>query len=142
MTRYRKAISPIIATILLVIIAVAAGVLIWVWVHGFATKNPTAQPALQERIKIEAVNVSDRVITVYVRNIGSVEVTITAAYLEDGVTGNTIASNTELSESIDIGEVAVLAEVFQNVVITSGKPYVVKVVTARGTEATYSFIAP
>ena len=145
----RKAVSPIVATVLLIIIAVAAGVLIWVWLHGFAEKNPTAQPTLQEEIKIDTVNVVTNPsatypsnVTAYVRNIGSVTANITSAYVLDAVNGNTVCANTSITGvTISPGGVTSVL-VMCKTALTSGHPYIVKVVTARGVEATYQFLAP
>ena len=184
----RRGISPIVATVLLVIIAVAAGVLIWAWMAGYAQRNPTEQPALQERIKIESVKADDSAdvdgdgknevaITVFVKNIGNVKVRIGAVYVYD-VYGNLVCKATDLTDSsanryteLDIGETSKslsdgygqsnnykwVGIIYNDpdtttaspsygydsaCSLTSGKPYIVKVVTTRGTEATYQFIAP
>jgi flagellin-like protein len=54
----KKGVSPIIATVILVLIAVAAGVMLWLWVSGFASTTPAQQQALNERIRIDAVQIS------------------------------------------------------------------------------------
>jgi len=53
----RQAVSPVIATLLLIVIAVAAAVLAYIWIIGYQgtlTQQASTQQ-LQERIKIEAV---------------------------------------------------------------------------------------
>ena len=140
----RKGISPVIAAVLLVIISVAAGVLVWTWISGFAARNPTTQPALEERIRIEAVKVlgsgGTYNITVYVRNIGSKPVTITPAYILDA-NGSVVFSNTALNVGITPGSVAEIS-VGTNIQLTPGYSYTVKVVTLNGAEAVYRFNAP
>ncbi len=136
----RKAVSPIVATVLLIIIAVAAGVLIWVWLHGFAEKNPTAQPTLQEQFKIDSVSVNDGTVTVYVRNIGQVEDNISAVYILDAVSGNTVCENTNVNQNVSVGLVASVS--VSNCNLQSNHPYIAKIVTLRGVEATYQFLAP
>lgn len=42
MTGRIRAVSPVIATVLLILVAVAATVIIWTWVSGAAGNNPTA----------------------------------------------------------------------------------------------------
>ncbi len=142
----RKAVSPIVATVLLIIIAVAAGVLIWVWLHGFASKNPTTQPVLNEKIRIDSVKVTTSAgkynVTVYVRNIGGVTTSITAVYLYDPATGTVIASNTSINVQVTPGQVVTLYNAIENVALTSSYEYGVKVVTKDGVTATYTFIAP
>jgi len=53
----RAGVSPVIATLLLIVIAVAAAVLAYIWIIGYqGTLTQQASTAqLQERIKIEAV---------------------------------------------------------------------------------------
>jgi len=140
----RKAVSPIVATVLLIIIAVAAGVLIWVWLHGFAEKNPTAQPTLQEEFKIDTISYDPTTQTavIYVRNIGQVIDNISAAYILD-VNGNTVCSNTtSYISDVQVQPGSVAEVLIKNCPLNSGSAYVAKIVTLRGVEATYQFIAP
>jgi len=140
----RKGISPVIAAVLLVIISVAAGVLLWTWISGFAARNPAAQPALEERIRIEAAEITPKNgkynITIYVRNIGSKLVNITSAYIID-VNGSVVFSNTTLNVGIAPGSVDKV-EVGKNIGLKPGYTYIIKVVTLNGAEATYRFNAP
>jgi flagellin-like protein len=141
---HRKGISPIIATVILVLIAVAAGVMLWLWVSGFTSAMPAEQQALNERIRIDAVKVEDgsgggKSVTIYVRNIGKTDVTIGAAYILD--TSNTIiASNTGTQTLISPGSVEGVT--VSSVQLSSGYAYVAKVVTINGVETTYTFVAP
>lgn len=146
MKRLGKGVSPIIATIILVLIAIAAGVMLWLWVSGFITSTPAQQPALNERIKIDAVNISSSssILSIYVRNMGSTNVNITAAYIL--TTSNTaIAYQTYSNVMIPPGQVT---KINMNILTTasanikSGYAYVAKVVTANGVEATYIFVWP
>jgi flagellin-like protein len=144
--RLGKGVSPIIATIILVLIAIAAGVMLWLWVSGFIISTPAQQPALNERIKIDAVNISSTgsILSIYVRNMGSTNVNITAAYIL--TTSNTaIAYQTYSNVMIPPGQVT---KINMNIPTTasanikSGYAYVAKVVTANGVEATYIFVWP
>ena len=139
MELHRKGVSPIIATVILVLIAVAAGVMLWLWVSGFASTMPAEQQALNERIRIDAVQVSDGNVTIYVRNIGKTNVTIGAAYILD-TAGNAIGLNTSVSVMLSPGDIR---SVPLNVAgLMSGYAYVAKVVTINGVEATYTFVMP
>jgi flagellin-like protein len=143
---HRKGISPIIATVILVLIAVAAGVMLWLWVSGFTSAMPAEQQALNERIRIDAVKVEDgsggsKSVTIYVRNIGKTDVAIGAAYILD--TSNTIiASNTDTSSIPSISPGSVEEVTVSSVQLKSGYAYVAKVVTINGVETTYTFVAP
>ncbi|MCC5999209.1 MAG: hypothetical protein LM573_09030 [Thermofilum sp.] len=134
----RTGVSPVIATLLLIVIAVAAAVLAYLWIIGYqGTLTQQASTAqLQERIKIEAVQYSSGTLTVYVRNIGDVAVTVDNLYVYDH-TGTVIASG-DVNISLDPGSVN-SGTVSVTGGLTSGETYTVKAVTTKGTEATYTF---
>jgi flagellin-like protein len=138
----RKGVSPVIATIILVLISVVAGVLLWLWVSGYSSTMPTQQ-SLYERIKIDAVTIDTTTtppsVTVYVRNVGNVAVNITHAYIltPNGVT--LTVNQLQPQVTIQPGKVELVSISFAG---TSGYAYVVKVVTANGVEATYTFVWP
>jgi flagellin-like protein len=135
----RAGVSPVIATLLLIVIAVAAAVLAYIWIIGYqGTLTQQASTAqLQERIKIEAVQYSDNTLTVYVRNIGDVKVNVTALYLYDP-TGTVIKANTTANIN-DLTPGSIGQGSLTTVTLTAGTTYTVKAVTSRGTEATYTF---
>ena len=143
--KFVKGISPVIATIILVLIAVVAGVLLWLWTSGFTSALPAQQQVLYERIKIEGVKVTKdggtTSITAYVRNVGNVEVKISTVYIlkPDGtiVEEHNLASATSVSP----GNFATV-EVTVTKTYTAGYVYTIKVVTANGAEATYTFVWP
>jgi len=93
-----KAVSPIIAVLLLILIAVAAAVLVYAWVVGYAGQIRPTTPETAERLKIEAgklfvagtditttdqdnPNRMDVNATLYIRNTGGTDVNITDVYL-------------------------------------------------------------
>ncbi|MEM1896767.1 MAG: archaellin/type IV pilin N-terminal domain-containing protein [Ignisphaera sp.] len=136
----RKGISPIVATVILVMIAVAAGVLLWTWVSGaVARAPPSEQQALQERIRITGISYSDSNVVVYVLNLGSVNVDIVYAAVLDN-NGQTVclpSSGATVNAKINAknsGSVTI-----SGCSLTSGNVYEVIVITARGTEARYTF---
>ncbi|WP_148682133.1 archaellin/type IV pilin N-terminal domain-containing protein [Thermofilum adornatum] len=137
----RTGVSPVIATLLLIVIAVAAAVLAYIWIIGYqGTLTQQASTAqLQERIKIEAVQYDSgtNTLTVYVRNIGDVNVVIDALYLYDK-TGTAIGQSTGVGLTLNPGEVK-SGTVSLTGGLTSGQTYTVKAVTQKGTEATYTF---
>jgi len=144
MTEKRRGVSPVIATLLLIVIAVAAAVLTYVWVTGYIGRSATAAeaPQLQERIKINAVQAAAGTVTVNVSamNIGDVKVNITAAYiLAEGGTVQ-VCANTTTKTLLVPGQIADIKVRGCN--LKAGTTYVAKVVTAKGTEATLTFTLP
>jgi flagellin-like protein len=150
--KFVKGISPVIATIILVLISVVAGVLLWLWTSGFTSALPAQQQALYERIKIEGVLVAKGAktnITAYVRNIGNVNVKISTVYIlnpdgtivevfsSDGITVTDSADNI-----ISPGNVAEVTVSVTKEKYSPGYAYVIKVVTANGAEAAYTFVWP
>jgi flagellin-like protein len=148
MTAKRRGVSPVIATLLLIVIAVAAAVLTYIWVTGYmgkvtGTVEQTSTQQLQEKIKINAVTVTSSGITISVANIGNVNVTLAGAYIlfqngtvVSGCQNNTLA--TKLNP-LKPGDIAGSVEIPSGCTLTKGLTYVAKVVTAKGTEATYTF---
>jgi len=153
--KFVKGISPVIATIILVLISVVAGVLLWLWTSGFTSALPAQQQALYERIKIEGVLVAKGAktnITAYVRNIGNVDVSISTVYIlkPDGtivevfsgedITVTDLADNT--NQAVSPGSVAKVTVSVTKEKYSPGYAYVIKVVTANGAEAAYTFVWP
>lgn len=140
----RKAVSPVIATLLLIVIAVAAAVLTYIWVTGYmGTIAPRETPTqLKERIKIDAVRISDGDVIIYVSNIGDTATQIVSGYV---LTENYIAvcsDGTASPSTINPGETATVSISGCSGSLTSGETYVAKVSAKGGAEATYSFKAP
>ena len=136
----KKAVSPVIATLLLIFIAVAAAVLVYVWVTGYATSiTGTGTTELQERIKIDAVsyNSSASTLTVYIRNIGDAKVTIDAVYVIHAANGSSVTVATDLDKGVSPG--TVLKEDLTNVNLNPSEIYIIKAVTENGVEAAVSF---
>jgi len=81
--RSKKGISPILATLLLIVIAVAAVIVTYAWVMTFTTTQTTTAGKM---IKFDSANINatSDVLTVYVRNTGTEVVTIDSLYV-DGV---------------------------------------------------------
>jgi len=127
--QYRiRGISPVVATALLVLIAIATAVLLYLWISGTVQNAPQSDIRLQERIKIDGVDrVND---IVYVRNVGDVQVTISAVYVINQTTGEVVSSNTSVNTPIGPGKVGQIA-----VTIPDSGTIIVKVVTKNGVEA-------
>jgi len=140
----RKAVSPVIATLLLIVIAVAAAVLTYIWVTGYmgSLQSQAGTQQIQERLKIEGVSIdtsTNKIQTIYVRNIGDVKVNVTTVYLLSS-TGSirTYDSLKQVLVPEELAEIKNLTNIGE-VALTPGTTYIVKVVTSKGTEATYQF---
>ena len=140
MTAKRRGVSPVIATLLLIVIAVAAAVLTYIWVTGYMGKvtgavEQTSTQQLQEKIKINAVSISDTTVKLSISNIGDMDVTISGAYvLTQG--GTSVCSS---SPSTPISKGGTQDVTINGCSLASGTTYIAKAVTSKGTEATYTF---
>lgn len=91
--RSERAISPILATLLLIVIAVAAIVVTYTWIMTYMS-SATSQAGIL--LKKDAVNwPSSTTIVIYVRNTGTDDATIDAVYI--GTSSNNLASHTDVT---------------------------------------------
>ena len=134
----RRGVSPVIAVLLLVVIAVAAAVLTYIWILSYtgSLQQQSNTKQLQERLKIDGVQATTNALTVYVRNIGNSKVEISSLYL---IHSGSITHQTTTSVSIDANSVTSISWTLGDNAISSGQTYTVKVVTTSGTEASYTF---
>ncbi|MEB3816943.1 MAG: hypothetical protein LRS46_03270 [Desulfurococcales archaeon] len=139
--RARRALSPIVSVILLILVAVGATVILYSWLSGAASNNPTQTGSLYERIKIDAVQVgTSNNVSIYVSNIGKTSVTLVGAYIINATSGTTICHNTSLN-SLKVppgGSATVEIQSCDSISGATGV-FVAKVVTSNGIEATYTF---
>lgn len=149
----RRAVSPIIATLLLIAIAVAAGIIVYVFVGGLSstlTKGNTNQ--LTEQLSLDAYNYasytsSTNTLVVYLRNTGSASVTVSQFYVDGnlltiGLTVTTsISAQTEQSYTIQVtaGTSVVSGSVVNT--FTAGTSHALKIITSDGGTFTFNVIA-
>lgn len=108
----RKAVSPIIATLLLIAIAVAAGIVVYVFVNGIAG-NLTAGGGQQttERLQMQSYNFalspqacacSAQFVQIFLLNSGSSSTTISAVYF-DGSLQTTLSAASQTDAALATG---------------------------------------
>ena len=134
----KKGVSPVIAVLLLIVIAVAAAILTYLWITGYmgTVQQQGGTQQLQERIKVEGVDLSGSYLdAVYVRNVGDVQVTVNSIYLilPSGEAIRVYTGSTNINPKT-VSRIDVT-----NTALTSGTTYIVKVTTSTGIEATYTF---
>ena len=64
----RRAVSPVIAVVLMIAVAVAISVIVYVWSSGFVSKRSSVESAESEQLIIEELNLSGTQLTIYLRN--------------------------------------------------------------------------
>lgn len=128
MLKSTRAISPVIATLLLMVLAVAGGVVVYSYSMGWlggATQNVGGQ---QGTLSLDSASCSATTITAYVRNIGGKDENITHAYVDDVSIAITPVSIPQGS----VGTVTITGT------YTSGITYKVKLVCEDGTSLTFN----
>jgi len=95
-----KAISPLVAALLLVMVGIAGAVLVYLWLTGFAGKGTTIPATMEVQLKIEAVklNSSENKAIIYARNTGSTTIECSTVYnvtvyIYDSYTGKLVYVN-------------------------------------------------
>ena len=133
-----RAISPVVATLILIIVAVVAGVAVYGFVTGFIAQT-TSQSQSPSSIVIDAAIVDDDAgtytVNATVRNIGQESTTVTAVYVLDAGDLSLIGSDTSVSVSINPGN-AVTVNANPTLPDLDGQWVIVKVVTDDGSSAT------
>ncbi|MEN3016974.1 MAG: archaellin/type IV pilin N-terminal domain-containing protein [Candidatus Methanosuratincola petrocarbonis] len=132
----KKGVSPIIATLLLIVIAVAAAVVTYSFVMGFigTSTNPSGQ---QGQMSIDSATIyANGSFNIYVRNTGSKALTVDAVYIN-----NRLAEG-NMNKSLPIGQsIQLLNTNVSGFGLTPGQSYTVKVVCIDGTTVEISKVA-
>jgi len=121
----RRGVSPVIAILLLIAIAVAVGILTYVWVTGYIS-SLVNMPTGIENLIIESYYVNGNTLTLYIRNVGGIPATIDTIYLMNQEFVRTTLSSVVVINPGDV--VSVNVDISG---LSSGR-YLVKVVTRRG----------
>ena len=135
-----KGLEPIVAAVLLIVVAVIGAVLIYLWFAGYVTKTTSQaeQMAASEKLKIEAASLfNNGSATLYVRNLGGDAVTLVTAYILRPGTINPICDPETLTTTINPGALEKVSTTFNSgdgCAIDAGNDYVIKIVTQKGTE--------
>jgi archaeal type IV pilus assembly protein PilA len=96
----RKAISPIFATLILIAIAVIAGVVVYAFTSGYLSTMTNNTNAAQEKVTVQGVQYAGSTsITVYAQNMASTgTVTINGLIIKDAQ-GSVVSSATSLAST-------------------------------------------
>jgi flagellin-like protein len=143
----RKAVSPVIATLLVIAIAVAAALLVYVWAMGLIGGLQTGggeQVTEQITLDVYDWNASSGSLEMYLRNVGRSEITVDELYVSTN-SGIEVFDGPGASSG-GTGDIAIgTYEVFTCPVsassLTPGASYTIKVVTESGGVFTYSAVA-
>ena len=133
----RRSISDIVAVVLLIVIAIAAAVIIYMWLSGLIGAVHSTSPALSEKVEIVGATVTSSSVqaTVLVPQ-GSSAVTIIS--LEVQSTNGTTLCTASVSTTVSPGTTATIGgSCSLPPGIAPGTPLEVVVVTSSGVTASY-----
>jgi len=134
-----KAISPIFATLILIAIAVIAGVVVYMFTSGTLATMTGGGTAGQEKVTVQAASYTgatgNNFVTVYLEQTAGPAATVNGLIVKDG-SGNTVASATSILPAGSLTSGA-LTTVTGNATLTTGS-YTVTVTTKAGG----SFVSP
>lgn len=126
--RNMRAFSPVIAAIILMLIAVAAGVVVYGYVMGWLGAATNVPSSTKGELQFDSLYASagSGTITVYVRNVGQKELTLSRVYVDGANQTFTLTDYT-----LSVGEVSGSISVSHS--MTAGLTYEVKVTCTDGT---------
>jgi FlaG/FlaF family flagellin (archaellin) len=144
-----RGLEPIVAAVLLIVVAVIGAVLVYLWFAGYVTKatSQAEQMAASEKLKIEAANLTSTYGYLFIRNLGGDSANISTIYILKPGTINPLCTASSITiykgTSTTAGSASTLYPGSLQLVrfnlptscgITAGYDYVIKVVTQKGTE--------
>jgi len=94
-----KALSPIFAVLILIAIAVIAGIIVYMFTSGYLSTMMGGGSAGQEKVAIESVQVGNGTITLWAKSTGGGDVEITEVILRD-LHGNQIGAPDDVTATL------------------------------------------
>ncbi|MDH5807106.1 MAG: type IV pilin [Candidatus Verstraetearchaeota archaeon] len=101
----KKAISPIIATLLLIVITVAAAVVTYTFVMGFVGTGTATTGAAQGQLSYDSFSVNGTTnssITIYLRNTGGKAVVLNAVYVDGELYNYNYSTNATVNNETNV----------------------------------------
>jgi flagellin-like protein len=145
MLKSKKGISPILATLLLIVIAVAAVIVTYAWVMTFTTTQTQQAGAVLSEANTRFYNIdTTKYISVTLLNSGTADAKITKVYL-----GTSVANLADLTTSVDFTpDTRIVGANGKSINATwsyqwdSGQRYYLKFITEAGQQVPFDRIAP
>lgn len=151
--RSKKAVAPVLATLLMIAVAVSMSVIIFMWAQGFLSQTSEStgsqqgsqNQAAQSSVAIENVLFNGTKATVYIRNVGAVSV-IPAMGTAAGISSNagfkTSAINATNIIPLSLAKGKGGSTTFTLTGLTSGDTVSFKITTSVGTFAQSTYTVP
>ena len=138
-----RGIEPIIAAVLLIVVAVIGAVLVYLWFAGYVTRatSQAEQISASEKLKIEAAELTTgRTVKLHIRNLGGDAASLKHIYvLKPGSITPVCSHQLSTPTTLNPGTVTPFTHTIPAGDclpggINAGFDYVVKIVTQKGTE--------
>ncbi|MFP3242306.1 hypothetical protein [Caldisphaera sp.] len=137
----KRSISEIVAVVMLIIVAISASILLYVWLNGLVGSVHYNDPSLYVKIEITSANITHKnnyIVYAYVQNLGSATSISSVAVLY--YNNSLIFFNNTPSGNLNIPPKSIgliYASNNTKVNISPGTPVIIEVITSNGVEATY-----
>jgi hypothetical protein len=132
--RAKRAFSAVIASLILMLLAVAAGVVVYGYVMGWLGGATTTTGGTQGKLQIDSMHANTTLIRIYVRNTGGKDLLLSKIYV-DGVQKANATAIADAGVSITVQSVKYLQ--VSNTMV-AGYSYEVKVTCKDGTTISQS----
>lgn len=137
--RNTRALSPIFAVLILIAIAVIAGIVVYMFTSGTIASMTGGGTAGQEKAAVQGVDVGAS--TVYVQNTGGVDISITDWLLKDA--GGNIVDQGTLAAPVLLPTTGVLQSVTISLAsATAGQSHTVTLISSKGGSFVSSSFVP
>jgi len=137
--RSKKAITPVISTLLLILLSVAAGLVLYSYVMGYMASMTKSSTSTQGMLSLDSASAAvgpPMQVVAYIRNVGGVSVTISSAYVNNVV--NSAAITVNPAGAIAPGTVSSVTIPCTGAGLTKGISATVKVVGTDGTSLAFT----
>jgi len=140
MRRNDRALSPIFAVLILIAIAVIAGIIVYMFTSGYLGTMMGGGTTGQEKVAIESVEATTGSVSLWAKSTGGGLVSITDVIIRD-TAGNQIGD--PITVAVDLPADGTLTEVPVTVTLTAGNTYTAALVSKAGNQfVSPSFKAP
>lgn len=128
----------LLAALLLVVIVVIASVIIYAWSTGLLGGLMPGAPSVKEGLSMDSYNCSTTVATLYIRNVGTIDVTLESYIIEEG--GAALTGPATPGGTLTI-PVAGYETITCSGSFVAGHSYTIKIITTKGTQFTFNVVA-
>jgi len=136
--RGKRAFSPVIASLILMLLAVAAGVLVYAYVMGWLGGATQTPGGIKGELQFDSIwaTASNDIIKIYVRNVGGSDLNLSGIYVE----GTKFDNNTNpfTTYELTVGNLTYLEVDYSSIGLIKKYYYEVKVTCKDGTTVSQS----